>query len=243
VVVAAIAAWLSFPASAAAQAAFSQDGAGRQFTLAAARGACIPFTQVEAPQLRDCGVTDFGEIGTVDGATYYYAVYCLIPSDGDVGWCRDQPASAYHARRGLSVFERRGQSPTITLVFERVSEEIGLYRFDNAPEIVRAASHTMLYLPIRLDGTGNSNESEYYLWRLGAWARIDSESWQQDFRRRIPGGLDLWKGIWVDVKALSADADMFRPDDHNCCPTGGTAHIQLGLRDLRLVLEAVRFTP
>jgi hypothetical protein len=109
--------------------------------------------------------------------------------------------------------------------------------------IVDAPAGLLLALPIAVDGTGNYNQSEYYVREAGAWQRIESESWLVDLRARLPAGLEIWKGVWPDIRTLRAEAGLHKAGDGNCCPTGGTAHIQLAIRDRRFVLESVTFTP
>lgn len=204
------------------------------------RTQCPQFSGIAANALRDCAVSSFGELGTVDGLSYYYATYCLMPvSAGDR--CDTLPADkAAYSQRGVMIFEGRAAGDRAAVLLERVSADIGLFRYDrDIPKIVTSTDRVLLYLPIALDGTGNGNASEYYLRRDGQWERIDSESWLADLQRQLPSWLDLWKGVWPDVQTLKADAALYRPDDHDCCPTGGTVHIQLGIRDRRFVVESM----
>jgi hypothetical protein len=60
----------------------SRDG-DRQFSINEIRDRCLEFTDVKQGRgpsdVRECRVSESGEFGVVDGATYYYAIYCLIP--------------------------------------------------------------------------------------------------------------------------------------------------------------------
>src|SRR5712692_9102046 len=62
-----------------------RDPATQTFSLRAIRQAWIEFTAVkkgtETTDLHDCRVTEFGDFGSVDGQTYYYAIYRLVPND------------------------------------------------------------------------------------------------------------------------------------------------------------------
>ena len=153
----------------------------RQFPMKVIQNQCIDFQNVkrgnESSQMRDCKVSHFGEMGEVGGKAYYYATYCIIPNYSDKGMCGD---TSFIARmdeaRGLAVFERAAGRNEAQLLFERVNEDFGLYRYSDKPEIIRNRFGTLLYLPIAVDGTGNYNDSEYYVRAGGKWERIESEA-------------------------------------------------------------------
>jgi hypothetical protein len=218
----------------------------RRFTLDAIRDRCITLTAVKVgsgpDDARECRVSEFGEAGVVDGETYHYALYCLIPGwSKETGTCADTSFNArYHRARALVVFTSTPSRPDAQLVFEHVSSEISMNVYARAA-IVTTNAGTLLHLSIAVDGTGHYNASEYYVRERGRWERIEAESWQNDLGKRLPAGLQIWKGIWPDPRTLRADAGLYRDGDGNCCPTGGVAHIQLALRDRRFVLEAVTF--
>src|SRR5687767_917407 len=62
----------------------------RTFSVDSIRERCITFSEVSRGSgtegYRDCRVSRFGELGTVDGETYYYAIYCLIPAASPGVW-------------------------------------------------------------------------------------------------------------------------------------------------------------
>jgi hypothetical protein len=216
----------------------------RQFPITVIRSQCIDFTDVkkgtEDGDFRDCKVSEFGQFGTVEGESYFYAVYCLIPGDEkNKGQCGDDSFVArYHRHRGLAIFAADPSLENTRLLFERVSSDIGIYFYEK-PQIVQTAAGTLLYIPIALDGTGNGNESEYYIRGSGQWEPIDTQYWLDELPQRLPAGLQIWKGIWPDVKTLQAEAGLYREGDANCCPTGGIARIQLTIRDRRFLIDSV----
>lgn len=216
------------------------------FPLEILRKQCIPFQELkrgnEPDNLRDCRVSEFGEFASLDGETYFYAAYCLIPNyEPDKGTCGDGSFNAsYYARRGLAIFV---SAPTgaARLRFERVSGDVGALVYPYKPEIVRSKSGTMLYLPIAVDGTGHGNQSEYFLRENGDWTPIEAESWLKDLVRRLPAGRQVWKGVWPNLHTLEAVAGLYRQGDANCCPSGGKAHIQLAIRSKRFVIDSITF--
>jgi hypothetical protein len=218
----------------------------REFSMALIRNQCIEFTDVkrgdERDDLRDCRVSEFGEFGAVNGQTYYYALYCLIPNyEPGKGQCGGDSFSArYHRQRGLAVFTQDRSSSDIRLLFERVTSDIGTLLYEK-PQIVSSRDGTLLYLPIALDGTGHGNESEYYLREKGEWEPIEAQEWLSDLQSRIPAGLGIWKGVWPKLDTMQAEAGLYREGDANCCPTGGTARIRLAIRSRQLVIDSVAF--
>jgi len=216
----------------------------RQFPLKTIQNQCIDFQDLkrgnESWEIRDCQVSDFGEFGTVAGKVYYYATYCIIPNGSDPGTCGDTSFTArYHQSRGLAVFEFARATNQASLLFERVNPDIGIMVYSDKPAIIRNQFGTLLYLPIRVDGTGNMNASEYYVRQNGKWERLDSESWLSDLTRRIPRGLELWKGVWPDLHTMRAEAAFYRRNDAGCCPSGGIARIRLSIRAKKFILQSV----
>jgi hypothetical protein len=138
----------------------------------------------------------------------------------------------------MAVFIQEGAGDNARLLFERASSEIGIYVYEK-PQIIRYGADTILMLTIRLDGTGAGNASEYYARKNGAWQRIESESWIEDVRKKVPAGLEIWKGIWPDMRSMTAKAGLYRKGDANCCPTGGEAKITLAIENNRFVVRSV----
>jgi hypothetical protein len=140
----------------------------------------------------------------------------------------------------LAIFLEESSSGLARLMIERASPEMGVFVYAK-PEIVENFFGTFLYVPIRLDGTGAGNESEYYLWNKEKeeWQRIDSETWLKDVGERIPPELHIWKGIWPDLKHMTAEIGLYRDGDANCCPTGGSALIELAIDHGKFFVKSV----
>jgi hypothetical protein len=212
--------------------------------LTLVRQNCIPFTEINPADLRDCRVSDFGEFGSVEGQRYFYALYCLVPNDApDKGQCNDGSFNArYHQQRGLVIFEGDSSGRRVRIIFERVTGDIGTVRYDK-PAIIHMAAGILLYIPVAVDGTGAYNESEYYLRVNRKWEQVEAQKWTDELKQRIPPGLEIWKGIWPNLQTMEAVAGLYRSSDANCCPTGGTARIKLAIRSPRFVIESVVIEP
>ena len=234
-----------FPTGVAtAQSSAATRNTGRPLSMEVIRGQCIEFRDVKRGSgpgdFRDCRVSEFGEIGAVDRQRYYYAIYCLVPSDTTTqGECGDDSFIArYHRQRALAIFARDSSGENTQLVFERASPEIGAVLYEK-PELIQNAAGTLLYLPIVIDGTGHGNESEYYLRGASDWDPIEAETWMTELRTRLPAGLEIWRGVWPDLNTMRAEAGLYRVGDSNCCPTGGIARIRLAIRARRLVIDSL----
>lgn len=111
-----------------------------------------------------------------------------------------------------------------------------------APRLFDQDGTALLHLPCSQYGTGVFNAESIYAWRGGSWQERDIESWLQELNRRLPGGLEVWKGIYPDYERLTASTPLWRQGDGNCCPTGGRAEMTLGWQGERLVLRELRVT-
>ena len=140
------------------------------------------------------------------------------------------------------MFVSAGSSKRVSLLFERASNDIGILYYE-PPELIRIAAGTLLYLHIVVDGTGHFNQSESYIRSKGKWELFDATSWLKDLTSRIPKGLEIWKGVWPDLKTMTADVYLYRSGDGNCCPSGGVAKAKLALQSRRLVLRSVEIKP
>lgn len=215
------------------------------YSLETLKSKCIEFAGVKIGngpyEVADCRVSEFGSVGVLNGQTYYYySIYCLIPEYGiKDGACNSDSFNAkYHKARAMAVFVNNGDAGTATLLMERAEQEIGTVWYEK-PEFVVNSFGTFLYLPIHLDGTGAGNLSEYHFRdeKSNTWQKLETDSWTRDIK--IPPGLSINKGIWPDLKKMTAEAYLYRSNDANCCATGGTAHIELTIEHGRLSIKSV----
>lgn len=230
--------------AAGAQPATFQQVIPRQFPVARIPDQCIEFSGLkqgnEPGDFLECRVTESGELGEVDGQLYSYALYCLIPADrAENAHCGDKSFRAVYSQgRGMAIFAHHRSGENALVLFERADPEYGIFYFER-PEIVPTAAGTVLYLPTVMDGTGHGNGSEYYLRESEEWRPIDNSEWLAELKKRLPQGLEIWKGIWPDLRTMQAETGLYRSGDANCCPTAAIVHIQLAIRSRQFVLEAV----
>jgi hypothetical protein len=187
-----------------------------------ARSACVDGL-VELLKGETCKVKEFGDIGTVEGRTFLYAIYGIATKDGVVINTR------------AAVFERRGDGQLRL----RLAPDGDGTTFSK-PAMLRTGARTLLHIPGSESGTGNFNHEALYLWRNGRWTDVDTDSWLKTLQKRLPAGLGAWKGIYPDYKTMKAFTLLWRKGDSNACPTGGTADIALAWADDKIVLSGVK---
>ncbi len=126
------------------------------------------------------------------------------------------------------------------------------YRFE-PPRL--AAEQTLLHIPGYTGGTGAYNTDRLYVWGdtdaavyKQDWTRIDTESWRDNIASKLPKDTEIWKGVDFNFSdffygELSAQTPLWRPDDGNCCPSGGWAVIHFEIEDKRLVATRLDLLP
>jgi Ankyrin repeats (3 copies)/Ankyrin repeats (many copies) len=217
--------------------------------LAALATQCIEFGQVKVgpgpgpdADARECAVMDAGVIGAKAGQTFYFALYCLTPaSAGPAENCqqRRERSPEYFTTDALAVFVQGGADPDLHPLFVRADAEIGMFNYGR-PSLFSATGEELLLLPIQLTGTGGGNASELYRWDGLAWQQMDTQSWLAELKQRLPGDRQIWKGVWPNLRTLEAVVPLYQRNDANCCPTGGTALVELGVIGQRFNLNSVR---
>lgn len=213
-----------------ASVALAADPALSGLTEARIGAACVPLPpDPESPEGGTCRVRETGALGTLEGRRLVFAVYAFPDPQ--------QPDSVMLAAVATLVF---AQAPDgrYALLFADRRGTVGC----GTPRLIQGAPGAMLHLQCHQYGTGNFNAESVYAWRDGAWRSLDIESWTRELARRLPEGLEVWKGIFPDYARLTARTPLWRPGDGNCCPTGGRADIALAWRGERLVLRDLRVT-
>lgn len=113
------------------------------------------------------------------------------------------------------------------------------HRFE-APRLIGEGAALLLHAPGRGGGSGSTNADLIY--RLGreGWLEIEHESWKEALPARLPRGLGVWQAVDYDLEAPGARGLLWRDDDANCCPTGGSAFFDLAIEGRSLRLSAVQ---
>lgn len=216
--------------------------AAESFPVKDLQKSCKPFTKFKVRPskdgIKDCKVSKYGDFGTVDGLTYSYVLYCLIPNFEDSKEsCGDGSFSArYNESRALAIFTRKSNSGPATMIIEKAGEEIGVYQFEK-PEIYKIKKDYLLFVPVRVDGTANANESEYLIRRNKKWVALDTDAWFKEIENKFPPDTSIKKGVWPDLKLMKASFGLYKKGDSNSTPTGGTVIVDLELAGDKLITK------
>jgi hypothetical protein len=110
----------------------------------------------------------------------------------------------------------------------------------------------LLHIAGYTGGTGAYNADRLYQWGdLGhavyreGWRPIDMRTWLKTIEAQLPDDLEIWKGVQYEFEdtwsGMIARTRLWRPDDGNCCPTGGSAMITFDIVEDRLVATKVHY--
>jgi hypothetical protein len=216
-----------------------------RISLKSIGAACADFlTRNKVSGYKDCGITDSGLFGNSENGVFHFVLYCIIPDhDSNPTQCGDDSFTArYHSRRGLAIYRVDPETGSADRFLERVDPEIGVVLYEK-PRIMENSYGKFMDIPIRIEGTGVGNISEYYRQdpEFGKWERLVSDEWAEGLEKRLPPGLSIRKGIWPDITSMTVETGLYRENDPNCCPSGGTAEMILRLEGNRIVLKSIRF--
>lgn len=113
------------------------------------------------------------------------------------------------------------------------------------PVYIRGDGGEFLHIPVTSKGSGAANEDVAFrrVQSDGLWQDIDLSGWQNEVDRRMPRGLIAQPSYQLDLANLRATTTAARPQDANCCPTGGIVIVELAIRGEQLVVDRVEVRP
>jgi len=99
-----------------------------------------------------------------------------------------------------------------------------------------------------MQGTGNYNADALFRWTNGPHplVPIQTGSWIGAAPAPLPANLWINKGLAFSYNPsglLKADTSLWRAEDGNCCPSGGSASLFFDVRDDALVLTYAIYLP
>ena len=106
-----------------------------------------------------------------------------------------------------------------------------------APQIFTYDGAVYVSADGRMAGSASGNAE--LLMRLDGdqWSEIETESWQAALLSQLPDGLSVARGVTYDWPEMVATTSLWRETDAACCPSGGEALMQLGVRGRGVVLS------
>jgi hypothetical protein len=102
------------------------------------------------------------------------------------------------------------------------------------------AENKLLWVSGTMTGTAGANADVLYQKQGERWVEIDIESWRDDLDKRLPKGLGTTHGVDYDLVSLSADTELWAPEDANCCATGGWAVLGFRIEGHTLKLDTIQ---
>jgi len=109
------------------------------------------------------------------------------------------------------------------------------------PSVVQTPEGPLLVVPSSQGGTGHFNADLVFRPLNGGWRDLDIDAWRTAFDKGLPADLGVWKGVGYDWKALTVQTYLWKSEDANCCPSGGSAEAKLTIQGDRLALKSMTF--
>lgn len=204
-----------------------------------AAGDLVPFAgvQEECVQVGDitfgpggrwasCHVTQGRWLATIDFMDLYQAQYCL---GKNAETCE---------QRALVIFANRAYKPEAKALLVRIDD--GAVKYDD-PLVVISDGESVMAVSMHNPAGGVVNS--YYLWRGGQWIAMDAQGWLHGLSAYLPDGASVRQAAWPDLETMSAQVNLFRTGDADCCPSGGMANVELGLVKEQFVVKRVKVHP
>jgi hypothetical protein len=193
------------------------------------RSNCVPIRDVYAdgPNVtRTCRVNDFRLLGTIDGRDVYYGLYRRLVSlegmDPLLAGYDQSPTN----NTAVAIMEGPKGALAVRVVQAFTNEGASGGSWFEVPELIHASIGDVLFLPCTVSGNGGIRDDRYYLRQGGQWAPIDT-AWSRGIR--LPRGHWI-SGGFTDIRSMRGPLAISKPDDMNCCPTGGWLVVTLELK-------------
>jgi hypothetical protein len=161
-------------------------------------------------------------VATIGLLDFYQAQYCL---GGGGGGCE---------QRALLLFSNRAYNRAARLVLQRIDPGDTEY---GDPLVVQSGEDSLLVVSASAPGAAETRE--HYLWRDNRWMPVEARSWLRDLAPRLPRGASVRAGVTPEAETMSARVPLYRQGDADCCPSGGVAHVELGVAGGRFTVRAV----
>ena len=145
-----------------------------------------------------------------------------------------------------------GEIKLIVVAFEDAYCPVYLHVFwkgshpgPNDSFVVRMGELEIVASEMRMSGTGAFVDAAYFLIDSTAFRKLRTKpGFKQAFSEVLPEGHHIRKGGGFDIRTLTYRKHVWREEDANCCPSGGSVEIDFQLKDDQLVpIRSVYFPP
>jgi hypothetical protein len=102
---------------------------------------------------------------------------------------------------------------------------------------------TVLAVRNRVLGAGAFYEERYWLLTPNRPLALDLSPVSAALKPLLPAGYGIWKGYGLNMERLCYSMPVWKPDDGNCCPTGGSVYVKFAIRGGRIAVTGRRYSP
>jgi hypothetical protein len=103
------------------------------------------------------------------------------------------------------------------------------------PELAQNEYGKFIRVNINIFGTGSGNIDKILFFNGSNWLEIDNNSWINEIK--LPSGVEIRKGIKIDLQNLKIVSGLWQDGDPNCCGSAGEILINLKLEGLKLKVK------
>jgi hypothetical protein len=108
--------------------------------------------------------------------------------------------------------------------------------------IMSVGNTDLLAYSTTISGTGHFTSDSYFVLENGIAKSIHYQSVLADELSRIlPKGDGVWKGGGFNADTFVFSNSVWEEGDANCCPTGGSVEVVLGLEKGRFVVKSSHY--
>ena len=173
----------------------------------------------------NCHVTRGRWVATIDLIDMYQAQYCLGAGEQS---CE---------QRAWVLFANRAYTKEAKVQVVRMDTAKTIYE---DPLVVIVGDERLMSMT---SYTSEDNKStNYYIWNTDHWLPIESQDWLKKLSAKLPQDTAIRQSVWPDLETMSADVNLFKSGDKDCCPTGGKANVELGFENKNFSVKKVHIS-
>jgi hypothetical protein len=158
-----------------------------------------------------CHITRARWVSTINLIDMYQTQYCLG---------KDEQSCE---QRAWVLFANRAYTKEAKALVVRMDPSTTVYK---DPLVIVTGDNYLMSMPsYNADGVESIN---YFMWHMGDWVPVESQAWVHNLTAKLPKGTSIRQVVWPDLESMSAEVNLFKSSDSDCCPTGGKAKVDLG---------------
>ncbi|MFZ1741713.1 MAG: hypothetical protein WAT93_02605 [Pontixanthobacter sp.] len=112
------------------------------------------------------------------------------------------------------------------------------------PDLVENSDQGVVFhIPGRMGGTGFGNADVLLVRTKQQWHRVNLDEWFDQVNALLPDGFEIRQGVRFDFREMFAYSPVWRPEDGQCCGSGGTVFIDFRVKEWKLAVDRLAFNP